>query len=86
MDCVSRWIWNLLKSPAKRETCEKITSGNVCPLPYCKARLCVNKETAKRAAVRGFQFDNPIVPFFLFYFEGIIAMVTGKICLERNSC
>ena len=84
MDCVSRWIWNLLKSPAKRETCEKITSGNVCPLPYCKARLCVNKETAKRAAVRGFQFDNPIVPFFLF--EGIIAMVTGKICLERNSC
>ena len=44
-------MWNLLKeSPARREIYEKISNGNVYPLPYCKTRWYENEESAEQAA------------------------------------
>ena len=44
-------MWNLLKeSPDRREIYEKITNGNVYPLPYCKTRWCENEQTFEPAA------------------------------------
>ena len=71
IDAVLRWMWNLLKeSPAKREIYKKISSGNVCPLTYCKARWCENDQTAERAALRGYQTYNPIVLFLRDHCNG----------------
>ena len=78
-------MWNLFKeSPAKREIYEKITSGNVCPLPYCKARWCENGQTAERAALRGVQTHNPIVPFLYFTSKGSLQWLLEKCVLKET--
>ena len=76
-------MWSLLKeSLAKREI--KITNGNVCPLPYCKARRCENEQTAERAALRDFQTHNPIVYFLYFTLKGSLQWLLEKCILKET--
>ena len=78
-------MWNLLKeTPAKREIDKKNTSGNICPLPYCKARWCENEQTTERAALRGFQTHNPIVPFLSFTLKGSLQWFLEKYVLKET--
>ena len=85
IDGALRWMWKLLKEcPAKREIYEKITSGVVCPVPYFKARWHGNEQVAKRAPSRGFQIDNPIVPFLYFTLKGLLQWLLEKYVLKET--